>query len=278
MKKFCAVIFITLYFFNSCQSAVTDYDTSESFSRQLFRLIGGCSETNNIAECLGTKFIIALNRAARSNRIDLAPGVSFIRREDTSARSINFISDNEILSTVNTETENKNENLAYLALETGAQFLRSHQLSLQLPEESDARLSRALFEERGKKKKIAPLLLAAGAKLLTFLPLFVIGLGFLAIKAAVVSKIALMVALALVAKNFFGGVPNLLGKLGGGASGLLGGSGLPSWSTGGAGYNAGSYSSGSYGNYRNFGNEDIIKDEGAAASAQDFAYSGHIQS
>lgn len=134
------------------------------------------------------------------------------------------------------------------------------------------------ISERGKKKKLSPFLLAAGAKLVSLLPLFVGGLALLSVKAVIVSKIAFVLALFLVAKNFLG---KGFGSGFGSGFGLFGktqgteylGSSAPSWNS------AGAYSGASYGNYRNFNfADDKTEQQTEEASGQDFAYSGHIKS
>lgn len=147
MKAFILVLCIT-NLISFSYGAINEYGESSdnAFLRQIVSFFGTCSDSANIVECLGTKFVMVLNRAARSNDIEIVPGVTFARREDNDARSIHLLTDNDILSTIDNESENKFDSLAYLAMETGTQFLRTHELKFRLPAESDARISRALFE------------------------------------------------------------------------------------------------------------------------------------
>ena len=80
---------------------------------------------------------------------------------------------------------------------------------------------------RGKIKKIikGPLGLAIIAKIVAFLPLLLIGVKFLAIKALVTAKIAFILAAMLIMNKMFGGAAsgtsplNLLSKVAGGIGG-----------------------------------------------------------
>ncbi len=133
------------------------------------------------------------------------------------------------------------------------------------------------------KKFKSPWLLAIGAKLLALFPLFVFGLGFLSVKALIIAKIALILALSLSGFSGFGGLGGgsplgFLGKVaGGGLGGGLGllGSGVASGAATAGGYAGGAASNG-------------WSSTGAAGStypyarsyddAQDAAYSAHAPS
>lgn len=56
---------------NQVQSA----DSSSIMSK----IVGNCAESGDITTCLAIKGITALNRAARSQNLEILPGVSFIR-------------------------------------------------------------------------------------------------------------------------------------------------------------------------------------------------------
>lgn len=53
-------------------------DDNSSYSRAA-RFIGNCMEREDVTTCLAIKGITALNRAARSNHIEIVSGVSFTR-------------------------------------------------------------------------------------------------------------------------------------------------------------------------------------------------------
>lgn len=65
------------------------------------------------------------------------------------------------------------------------------------------------------KKKMSPIIMAIGAKLLLLVPLLLGGLALLAVKAAVIAKIALVLALFAGAGSIFGGGSGGWGGLGG---------------------------------------------------------------
>ena len=148
-----------------------------------------------------------------------------------------------------------------------------------------------------KLKKFLPMLL--GGKLFALVPLFLVGLGFLAFKALIVSKIALVLALVLSAGKLIGGGGGgglglgglggglgVLGKIAGLSSGLVGGGVSPA----GSGYASSGNSAGGYSNtaggYANTGATGAGW-SGAGNSAypyarsydeaQELAYSAHTQ-
>lgn len=79
MKTF-YIILSTFCFTSFVYSAPSQpgQESSDLF-RHVMQFFGSCSESANIAECLGEKIVIALNRASRSNKIDLVPGIAFVR-------------------------------------------------------------------------------------------------------------------------------------------------------------------------------------------------------
>jgi len=141
---------------------------------------------------------------------------------------------------------------------------------------------------RGKMKKfIGPLLLGLGGKIFAVVPLFLVGIAILAVKALIVSKVALFLAILLAAGKMMGGGGGgggglgLLGKLGGAGAGLLGG-----LSAGGNG-GGNSYSNGNSGGYASSGSTGGGWSSGSGNSAypyarsydeaQDLPYSGQVQ-
>lgn len=156
------------------------------------------------------------------------------------------------------------------------------------------------------KKLLGPILLGLGSKIFALLPLFLVGLAFLAFKALIVSKIALVLAGVLAVSKMMSGGGGLgglgsglgiLGKVAGlsaGAGGLLGGlGGLSGGSGAGAGYaggatgatGAGYANSGSYANQGSTGGGWSSGGNSAypyarsydedAHDAQDLAYNAH---
>jgi hypothetical protein len=208
-----------------------------------------------------------------------------------------------------------------MALDSINHFLESHSLQVKFPAET----SRAIEGEnliylqmkvkianfdclivfslkkigRAKKLKkfIGPILLGLGGKIFAVVPLFLVGLAFLAFKALVVSKLALLLAVIAAAGKLFGGVSSggsglgILGKVAGLSAGLgagLGGAGLlGALGSSGAGANAGGYSgaSQSAGGYSSAGNGGWSSGSGNSAypyarsydNAEDLAYNAHTQ-
>lgn len=53
-------------------------------SSYMSQFVGNCADSSDIMSCLAIKGITALNRAARSQNIELVPGVTFVRYENYS--------------------------------------------------------------------------------------------------------------------------------------------------------------------------------------------------
>lgn len=51
-------------------------DTKPSYMSQF---VGNCADSSDMMSCLAIKGITAMNRAARSQNIELVPGVTFVR-------------------------------------------------------------------------------------------------------------------------------------------------------------------------------------------------------
>lgn len=153
---------------------------------------------------------------------------------------------------------------------------------------------------RGKLKKLLPkiLPLLIGKKIFAIIPFFLVGLAILAFKALVVSKIALLLALALTASKMMsgggggGGGLGILGKVaglsgggGGGLGGLLsglggggGGGGSGSGYSGAGASSGGGYSSGGQGGGWSSGSGNSAYPYARSYDdAQDLAYSGQVQ-
>lgn len=43
------------------------------------RFVGNCADSGDVTTCLAIKGITALNRAARSNNLEIVSGISFVR-------------------------------------------------------------------------------------------------------------------------------------------------------------------------------------------------------
>lgn len=182
------------------------------------------------------------------------------RDPSVSARNAKAISENEITDSLPADESERSGRLFDLAMDSLTNFIESHSLEVKFPKETSQQVARAIEEGRGKIKKfVGPLLLAFGTKLIAFVPLFLGGLIFLAIKALVVSKIAFILAAILGFQKFSagGGGLGLLSKVTNGVSG-----GWPSGASNSA-WTSGSSLSQQYPYARNYEN------------AQDLAYNAY---
>jgi len=210
---------------------------SESTFTRAARYLGGCFESDDMSTCLAVKGITALNRAARSNNIELMNGVSF-KRDPTSsvARSGKALSENDVYAQLPETAEERSGRLIDMAMQTAADFFGSHNLEVKVPAEATQEVARALDEGRGKlKKMMGPFALAIGAKLFALIPLFLGGLALLTTKAIIVAKVALLLALFVGGSRLFGGIGNKFGgAIGGGYNSNAGwaGGNTAGWSSG----------------------------------------------
>ncbi|XP_058116800.1 uncharacterized protein LOC131288532 [Anopheles ziemanni] len=213
------------------------------------KYFGSCLDSDEMGTCFAVKGITALNRAARAANIELAPGVTFARDPAVpTERTGKAISENEIISTLPADADQKSDALFDLAIDSAKRLFSARSITFKLPEETTENIARSLEEGRllkkGKKLKkvLGPLVLALGGKLFALLPLFLGAVALLAVKALLVSKVAFVMAAVLAAQKFLGGGAggsplNLLSKVAGGGSGgaVVGGgasAGAGGWSSG----------------------------------------------
>ncbi|GAB0087565.1 osiris 14 [Sergentomyia squamirostris] len=245
-------------------------DDSNSLG-QVARIVANCADSGDVTTCLSVKGIMALNRAARAQKIELLPGVTFNRDPSSSFRLGKSLSENEIAANLPTGGQEKTARLFDLTVDAASNFLTSHDLEIKLPAETTKNLARSIEEGRGKLKKLAgPLVLALGAKLIAVLPLFLGGLVLLATKALVVAKVAFVLAAVL-------GIQKLLGSSGGSGFSLLGkvagaGNSQPTWNS--APQNAG-WSSGTSQGWTS-GTSAGSYPYARSYDAQELAYNGQI--
>ncbi|XP_030562934.1 uncharacterized protein LOC115764188 [Drosophila novamexicana] len=207
------------------------------------RYLGACFESDDMATCLAVKGITALNRAARSNNIELINGVTFQRDPASPVqRSGKSLSEQDIYAELPQNNEERNSRLVDLAISSASDFLSSHNLEFKLPAETTQQVARALDEGRGKiKKMIGPIALAIGAKLFAVIPLVLGFLALLTFKAVVVAKIAFFLAILVGGSRLLSGFGNKFGGAGIGSS--YGGYNSNAWSApASAGWSSGSSS------------------------------------
>jgi hypothetical protein len=134
-----------------------------------------------------------------------------------------------------------------------------------------------LLPARGKKKirkMLGPLMMGLGAKMLLTVPIGIAIVGFLAVKALIVSKLALLLAGFVALQKLLGG--GGLGSFGGGKNGWSSGVGS-GWNAGGSGWSNGgtggwstSGSGASSGYYRSFDTNARVDD------AHELAYKAQV--
>ncbi|XP_039492692.1 uncharacterized protein LOC120452506 [Drosophila santomea] len=229
------------------------------------RYLGACLESDDMATCLAVKGITALNRAARSNNIELASGVTF-QRDPASpvARTGKSLSEQDVYAELPQNADERTGRLVDLAVSSAADFLSTHNLEFKLPAETTQQVARALDEGRGKiKKMLGPVALAIGAKLFAVIPLVLGFLALLTFKAVIVAKLAFFLAILVGGSRLLGGFGN---KFGGNS--LAGAYNSNPWSApASAGWSSGASSSYPYAR--------SISEDGS--DAQQLAYAGQQQ-
>ncbi|EDW24291.1 GL24067 [Drosophila persimilis] len=268
MKVF-AIACVTLLAAASCSWAAPSVQDnrieSDNTLSRAARYLGACLESDDMATCLAVKGITALNRAARSNNIELASGVTFQRDPASPVqRNGKSLSEQDIYAELPQNAEDRNGRLVDLAISSMTDFLTTHNLEFKLPSETTQQVARALDEGRGKiKKMIGPIALAIGAKLFAVVPLVLGFLALLTFKAVIVAKLAFFLAILVGGSRLLGGFGN---KFGGNAIG--GGYSSNAWSApASAGWSSGASSSYPYA--RSINEEQV--------DAQELAYAGQQQ-
>ncbi|XP_055587748.1 uncharacterized protein LOC129740164 [Uranotaenia lowii] len=232
--------------------------SSTSALHMALKYFGSCIEQDEMGTCLAVKGITALNRAARAANIEILPGVTFQRDPSVPAdRQGKSISENEIISTLPADGEEKSDTLFDMAVESAERLFAGRSIQFKLPQDASENIARSIEEGRLKKLKkgkklkkiLSAVVLAVGGKLFAILPLLLGVVALIAIKALFVSKIAFVLAVILALKKFLGGAVGGSGTLGllskavGGAVGGGASAGVAS-SAGSAGWSSGSGASG----------------------------------
>ncbi|KAJ4450974.1 hypothetical protein ANN_02409 [Periplaneta americana] len=204
----------------------------------MMKTLEDCAE-KDLFQCMGVKVVSAMDKAARMADIQVVEGISLIKTQDLddgrNGRAL--MTEEEIQNSLEKDPSQKTSRLLEFLVETAARFFKTHVLQFKLPQFSPEQVQRALQEARGKKKilkAILPIVLGVAAKLFLIVPLGIGLVGFLAIKALLVSKLALIIAGVIALQKLFSG--GGFGGWGGGKNG---------WSTGGgSGWNSGAVGSG----------------------------------
>ncbi|EFN64637.1 hypothetical protein EAG_08280 [Camponotus floridanus] len=221
-----------------------------------------CLQHDMLFSCMLVKTISTLDRAARSNDIEIVDGVTFIRDipMERTGKSLKK-SELEILHELPRDNSDKMIKLFSMLYESAVSFLKSHSLKLNMPGES---ITRTLVEGRAKIKKIVtPLIAAMGIKLFALVPILLGGLGLLALKALFFGKIALLVAGIVAFQKLFGGSNVASSFFGKNPTSIF-------YDTGASGNWPAASSAGAYQGYRSFDIDD------AKVDAHNLAYSAHV--
>ncbi|XP_014254111.1 uncharacterized protein LOC106669281 [Cimex lectularius] len=217
---------------------------------------GDCSSREDVVSCLGVRAIAAMDRASRMADIQLASGITLVKENDFRAGRA-LLTPQQLEESLPANAEERSSKLIDLAYDSALRFLQSHSLQLRMPQDAPESFQRALDEGRAKlKKKVLPLLMLVGAKLVTLLPLALGAVGLMALKALFVGKLAFVLAAVLAFQKFFAS-----GSSGGGLSSF--GKVQPDWNSGSSGWSS-SYGGGT-GPYRR-----------SMEHAHDLAYSAQI--
>ncbi|XP_014282870.1 uncharacterized protein [Halyomorpha halys] len=165
-----------------------------------------CSARDDPMGCLTATAVVAIERASRMQDIEVLPGVSLVKEADW-RESRQLTSAEQLEADLQAQQpEDRTSKMLDLLYDAGLRFLKSHSLKLKVPEGAPETLQRALEEGRAKiKKKLLPILMLVGVKLVTLLPLALGAIGLMALKALVVGKIALVIAAVIAFQKFFSG-------------------------------------------------------------------------
>ncbi|XP_076175209.1 DUF1676 domain-containing protein Osi14 [Ptiloglossa arizonensis] len=164
-------------------------------------------QENTLFSCIFVKTVSSLNRAARSNDIEIIDGIKFVRDTPMERNGKDLQTELDIMNELPRDTSDRAVKLVSMLYESAMSFVKSHSLKLSMPEEGS--ISRALGEGRGKiKKMVLPVVAAVALKLFALVPILLGGLGLLVLKALFVGKIALLLAGVLGFQRLFGGSGN----------------------------------------------------------------------
>lgn len=177
-----------------------------SLFEEAIDVYSSCADENDMTVCLKLRALNFVDRAARSAEFDITDGLKIVQTDEAkNSRADYGRSLNEIESSLPTEVEAREAAVDQALLDRTAKFLSTHTVELNLSNESS---SRSLEEGRGKKKKIVksliPLLLLLKLKFAALIPIALGVLAFLALKALVFGKIALVISAILGLQKLMG--------------------------------------------------------------------------
>lgn len=174
------------------------------------RIAMECAKDADAVVCLAVKAAAALERAARlDGDVQVLPGLTVTKNAgggDAAQRdSRSLPTEDELRDRLQHEPADGSSKALDMVVNSALRFLQSRTLTFNFPQTNTEELSRAVEEGRGKlKKKMLPILGLLAVKIVAVLP-FVLGvIGFFALKALVLGKLALLIAGILAFQKFSG--------------------------------------------------------------------------
>ncbi|XP_045455328.1 uncharacterized protein LOC123665010 [Melitaea cinxia] len=167
---------------NKIEEARSSEDTVLGDLKLAYETYRDCSGSD-LSSCLKVKLAKSLNRISKSDEISILNGVKITKNNE----AVKNVEVEEAIPRGLDESSLDN-----LILDKIVGFMQTHTIQVNFPTGSD--LQRAFAEDRGRRKKLAPLLaipLLIGGMLV---PLAFGALALLAGKALIVSKLALVLA------------------------------------------------------------------------------------
>lgn len=121
-------------------------DEQSNSIKPVVQYFKSCLDSSDIGTCVAVKGISILNRAARAASIEILPGITFSKKENVDLRSAKSLSENEIITSLESENGEKSGRLLDLALEAGSNFLNTHDIQIKVPSETTQEIAKALDE------------------------------------------------------------------------------------------------------------------------------------
>ncbi|KAF5286536.1 hypothetical protein FQR65_LT12540 [Abscondita terminalis] len=155
----------------------------------------------SLVNCAATRALKLIQQVSRSETINLFPGVSLVNDNKLVQREAKAVSMEDLPD----DPSEKVDKLFDLFINSAVRFFSGRSLKITIPEIAPIDVGRALEEGRAKSKKsISPLFLGLAAKALLLKALVLGVLKFMSIKALIIAKIALILAIVAGGQSLFG--------------------------------------------------------------------------
>lgn len=142
--KYFVVLALIISAVNAAPGPIEEEQTSSY--KPVVQYFKSCLDSSDIGTCLAIKGISIMNRAARAQSIEILPGITFSKNENADLRTAKSLSENEIITSLESENGEKSGRLLDLALEAGSNFLNTHDIQIKVPSETTQEIARALEE------------------------------------------------------------------------------------------------------------------------------------